>query len=426
MSRVLSVASSNYKIQVANGGTITLDTQAGGTGYGTVYVYGNLDVFGDVNYVATTNTQITDSVIDINFGQTGSAISGTAPFTAQAGLKISRGSSSAALMMFNENLSHYDELTNITLSNVTITGTNGQFTCTSATLILGAAVTITGALGSGNITGYTGGPTTYYIISTNGTTSFVIGAYPYSSTPVVTTASGSAITSTVTVAGKNLTGTFQLKTADGAPSGLSLETITNGVGTTDIVFDFQGTNKVLTVANANTYSANIARANDIPNVAYLQNYVASNYVPGSGQGTAIVNSMQYPLTGSLSSANSSIQAGTSTIGSYISNVLITSVSSSGVTTGNVIIGGTATPNQITNTSGNNLILTASNGGMVEVNNYLRLDNQNQTPTYTSSGTEIYSTATPGPGKTGLFFVNSVNYSDELVAKNRSLLFSMLF
>ena len=426
MSRVLSVASSNYKIQVANGGTITLDTQAGGAGYGTVFVYGNLDVFGDVNYVATTNTQITDSVIDINYGQSGSAISGTAPFTGQAGLKISRGSSSAALLMFNENLSHYDELTNITLTNVIITGTAGQFSCTASTLILGAAVTITGALGSGSINGYTGGPTTYYIISTNGTTTFTIGAYPYSSTAVTTTASGGAINSTVTVAGKSVTGTFQLKTADGSPSGLSLETITNGVGTTDIVFDLQGTNKVLTVANANTYAANVARANDIPNVAYLRTYVASNYVPGGSQGTAIVTSMQYPLTGAISDANSSIQATSTTIDSKISNVTISSVSSSGVTTGNVIIGGVSTPNQITNTSGNNLILTASNGGMVEVNNYLRLDNQNQTPTYTSFGTEIYSTATPGGGKTGLFFVNSLNYNDELVAKNRSLLFSMLF
>ena len=135
--------------------------------------------------------------------------------------------------------------------------------------------------------------------------------------------------------------------------------------------------------------------------------------------------MQYPLTGLISAANTSVQTSSSSISSYVSNILISSVSSVGLTVGNVIIGGTATPNQITNTSGNNLILTA-NTGMVEVNNYLRLDNQNSTPTYTSSGTIVYSTATPGSGKTGLFFVNSVNYNDELVAKNRSLLFSMLF
>ena len=425
MSRVVSVANSNYKIQVSNGGTITLDTQSGGTGYGTVNIYGNLNVIGDVEYVASTNSQITDNVIDINYGQSGSAITGTSPLLGQAGLRFSRGSTSAAVFVFNENLNHFDQLVNTTLTNVIITGTGGQFSCNASTLQLGAAVTITGTLGSGAIAGYTAGPSTYYIISTNGTSSFVLGATADAIVGVTTTASGGAITATVVAKGANATGTFQLKTYDGVPNGLSVETITNGVATTDIVFDMQGTDKVLTLANTNNYFLNVVRPNDIPNLAYLKNYIASNYVPGQ-QGTAVTASIQYPINVGLSSANSSVQTTSTTIGSYINNVLISSVASNGVTFGNVIVGGTSTPNQITNTSGNNLILTASNGGMVEVNNYLRLDNQSQTPTYTSSGTEVYSTATPGPGKTGLFFVNSVNYNDELVAKNRALLFSMLF
>ena len=71
--------------------------------------------------------------------------------------------------------------------------------------------------------------------------------------------------------------------------------------------------------------------------------------------------MQYPLTGLISAANTSVQTSSSSISSYVSNILISSVSSVGLTVGNVIIGGTATPNQITNTSGNNLILTANTG-----------------------------------------------------------------
>ena len=76
-----------------------------------------------------------------------------------------------------------------TLSSVVISGTGGTFTCASANLAVGMTVTITGTLGgSGSITGYATG-TTYYIIATNGSTSFTLGTAPapYAS-PVTTTA----------------------------------------------------------------------------------------------------------------------------------------------------------------------------------------------------------------------------------------------
>ena len=63
---------------------------------------------------------------------------------------------------------------------------------------------------------------------------------------------------------------------------------------------------------------------------------------------------------------------------------------------------------------------------MEVNAVLTLDNQ-LAPTFTSVGTKLYSkTGGQGPGKSGLFFVNSGNYADELVAKNRAVLLSMIF
>lgn len=77
---------------------------------------------------------------------------------------------------------------NITLSGVTITGTAGQFSCTAAsqTLIIGQPVTISGTFGgTGSITGYAN-PTTYYIIATNGSTTFTLSS----------TLGGGAITTT--------------------------------------------------------------------------------------------------------------------------------------------------------------------------------------------------------------------------------------
>jgi hypothetical protein len=72
-----------------------------------------------------------------------------------------------------------------TLSSVQITGTAGQFSCTSTYLAVGMTVTISGTYGgTGSITGYAN-PTTYRISATNGTTTFTL-----------TTTGGSALTTT--------------------------------------------------------------------------------------------------------------------------------------------------------------------------------------------------------------------------------------
>jgi hypothetical protein len=90
-----------------------------------------------------------------------------------------------------------------------------------------------------------------------------------------------------------------------------------------------------------------------------------------------------------------------------------------------------------NSSGVNLKLS-SDTNLLEINAIAGLNNQ----TVLSNGsvdatkTKLYASATAGPGKTGLYFLNkrtgepgqSINetVNDELVAKNRALLFSMLF
>ena len=72
------------------------------------------------------------------------------------------------------------------LASVAITGTAGQFSCTAATLQIGMALKISGTFGgTGSITGYTD-PKIYYVIATNGSTTFTLSA----------TAGGTAITTT--------------------------------------------------------------------------------------------------------------------------------------------------------------------------------------------------------------------------------------
>jgi len=84
-------------------------------------------------------------------------------------------------------------------------------------------------------------------------------------------------------------------------------------------------------------------------------------------------------------------------------------------------------NTIDNTT-NNLILTATTSRTVEVNAVFQLDDTGLSPTAVTGATKLYtvnSNTTPAPGKTGIYFTNQGN-SDELVAKNRALLFSILF
>lgn len=77
-------------------------------------------------------------------------------------------------------------VTSSALSTVAITGTGGEFSAATSSFVVGQEISVSGTLtGSGTITGYTN-PKTYYIIATNGTTTFTLSA----------SLGGSAITTT--------------------------------------------------------------------------------------------------------------------------------------------------------------------------------------------------------------------------------------
>ena len=68
------------------------------------------------------------------------------------------------------------ETTPVTLGSVAVANTAGWFTANATTFTTGQIVTVSGALtGDATITGYAN-PTTYYVIATNGTTTFQLAA----------------------------------------------------------------------------------------------------------------------------------------------------------------------------------------------------------------------------------------------------------
>ena len=82
-------------------------------------------------------------------------------------------------------------------------------------------------------------------------------------------------------------------------------------------------------------------------------------------------------------------------------------------------------------SNEDLVLKSSGTGSIRIDDTLHLnrvpsdDDASMTPTAPADGTKIY-VANEYTGKSGIFFANDQGSRDELVSKNRALLFGMLF
>jgi hypothetical protein len=129
-----------------------------------------------------------------------------------------------------------------------ITGTGGTFTCTAAskTLVIGDKITISGTYGgSGSIVGYSD-PTSYYIIATNGSTTFTLSASLGGGAITTTAGTPTGLTYTVTETATLPTGVNgQVKVLAMLADGGDMEiTVTNAgwktSGTGTITFDTIG------------------------------------------------------------------------------------------------------------------------------------------------------------------------------------------
>lgn len=205
------------------------------------------------------------------------------------------------------------------------------------------------------------------------------------------------------------TGTWVAKTSDNNLSAIQIGTIV-GNGSHGMVFDLQGTNGVLSIVNSVGYENRVLNDNDIPNKKFIQTYIASSV------SQAVISAIAYPTTGT---PNTKVETTNSSINFTVASDIPVTVSAGGLSVNNINI----VNDSITNTSTNNLIITATNNN-VEVNAVLNLDNQAVVPAPIGGATKIYSQAVAGPGKTGLFITN-VNNTDELIAKSKAILYSIL-
>lgn len=367
MARIVNVSENNYRVRVQSGGNITLDT---GDNVGEVRITGNLIVQGDYTTINVSDMKVEDNVIVLNNGETGSGITeGT------SGLDIDRGQLDNAQFLFDESITHYD---------------------------------------------------------------------PYTST--------------------DIDGTFVLKTADGHNSGLQLSTLVAD-GSHNLYVDMQDTTQVVELINIDpdTYANEVFGGDDSPedpslilvtpednyivNKRYVKLYIQSGVVsPGMADVDKIYKSVSGDVRTRIQAYPTDIQFYTTDLGSIdpttpqlkrvkVANDGLTIVKSEVTSVGfpaTYPITYTESINlyddTITNYS-SNLILTASTNNVI-LDGVFNLTDQITVPIASSGKTKVFSRSqlksiTDPPGNTGIFFANTIT-TDELVSKNRALLFSMLF
>ena len=105
---VVSIPNNDYIVKVTPGGTITFDT---GPTQGTVVFTGDFTVGGTQTTVNSTNLDVQDNIITVNSGETGAGIT-----LLKSGIRVDRGSLTDAQMVFNENFSWTDPITETTVN----------------------------------------------------------------------------------------------------------------------------------------------------------------------------------------------------------------------------------------------------------------------------------------------------------------------
>jgi len=192
---------------------------------------------------------------------------------------------------------------------------------------------------------------------------------------------------------------------------------------------------VVKVAGTTNYRLQVTDNDDIPNKDYVDYSILNNPTfqirAPQGQDTRVIIA-DTQVTPNNSSTGGSLayyytQTGyptlESTVGFIVDGVLAANIYADRVQLQRLEFDQTEI---LTVGSGNdNIKFTPYGTGKVEVNASLQINNDVGSPGIVSGSHVIYSRA-ESSGKSGLYFVNTENNRDELVSKNRALLFSILF
>ena len=423
MSKVVKVYNSNYKVSVQSGGTITLDT---GPTVGNTIITGNLEVQGTTTTVDSTVTTIADNIITLSQGTTGNGIPASVGYV--SGIEVDRGTLQNARWLFDEQISWS-------------VGGATQIGAFESTLADGSRIPIStpGIVAQGNLYVNTGAG----VITVTGTTDYEEKVWNYTNSVVTPDANGIVVIdddnipnakavkdyiefvfanefyNTIGEGDSNVTVTDEIHTlgtivnidssgnttiisTQGQHGFTTADTVSiSGVNSNgDALENLNGTNiQILDIVSARAFKVNVNTNGG--NIA--------NYVGNSGTITK---------TGFVPS-----NVAVNVEGNLVANFYQDRTEIADVRIEGSIISST--------TSNQDLELSSPGTGAVRINDVLEIpaapyiDDVALSPIAPSTGIRLYSNP-QGTGKTGLYYVNSNNTNDEIISKNRSLLFSMLF
>jgi hypothetical protein len=360
--KVLSIPNSDYKVITRNNGKITLDVGNDGE----VIVTGDLTVVGDVTTIQSETLTVRDNIIQLNIDDTGDSQGISLVFNRESGVEINRGSVK---------------------------------------------------------------PDGYFVLS-------------------------DAVES-IRANGSSAYGTWLFKDANGASMGLQTCSIKTGPNENLFLIN-QGTGYVTVTGtvdyekNALNYSAYwptyptgspsysgpitllVGGDDVIPNAKAMADYTTSSLyffddwrISDANTNVSVYDSLSDSTPGNIYRPAGYIPPTDSKIEFTVDGSERAEINANGLNVDNLRV----FTDTVSNTSvGNDLILTAGNN-TVRIDSIVKLQEQASDPTSTSTYGKLYTKA-PGsgvgtPGKTGIYFVNTLT-NDELVAKNRALLFSILF
>jgi hypothetical protein len=197
---------------------------------------------------------------------------------------------------------------------------------------------------------------------------------------------------------------------------------------------------VVKVTGATNYHLQVTENDHIPNKKYVDDaiqlsptyQIKSPDGAGDNSGDSRVIIADKDVTpndaaqpGSLAAFED--QTAYSTFGESAISVLVDGILNTQYYSNRVVMQGLEyTGNEITNNDTNaNVFIRTQGTGRLQTNYALELEQIAVTPAYVSGATVVHA-RTPDLGGSGLFFVGSTGVNDELISKNKAVLYSMIF
>lgn len=429
MPKVLKAYDNDYKISVVDGGTITLDT---GDNQGTVVITGDLQIDGNSTTVNSTDLQIDDNIIVVSsqadIPEPDKTAGVPSVFGGKAGIEIDRGSLVDARWIYDESISW----------QLGAFPGMGTFYAEQGNQKL--PINTPGIVAQGDLYVDTGAG----VISVTNTNNYEERIFNYENQKITPDSDGFVVKDNDSIPNTKALVDYFDYTFENiirpiiAEGDTSVETIDeihplldivaiNDESTNTTVIQTAGRHGFVETDTVNIFGIEAngdpvegLNGNNIeiveiinPNLVRLNTTVAggnvTNYIENSGTITkSVFEETRVKIT---------VQ-GINNADFYSNRINLEDLEIKGT--------------EIATTASNQTLSLKSSGeGVVRIDDILEItetpydEDLTDPPVAPGEGIRLYS-AQSGPGTTGLYYVNKDNRNDEIVSKNRSLLFSMLF